>query len=301
MDYSRITEDIILERYESLPDEIQEILNSEEERRIAQAIGKTQYLDQKKMETFELLVGFTLLGFIHPRELAHEISEELFLNFDHSRSLVDELEKRLFASVQKQLEQVYTPLPAETEEEIPLRSMSGSTVSLNVFPKSNEDLSIRSVPVQPQKSRSDSAEIKPFILHEEKEIVERMPSSGKKGFSLPFQFFRSSMTSAQNEKNPTRVEIELPSTKRVVHYSENSTPLPPMSSISITSKTPASFPPITNPKVDPNLKPSPRSLPGFPRPTQNVPVDLSGLDPKNTKPGQEKPTPKIQGNMVDLR
>lgn len=301
MDYSRITEDMILERYESLPDSIQEILNSEEERRIVQAIGKTQYLDQPKMASFEILTGYTLLGFIHPRELAHVISEEVFLNFDHSRALVDELEKRLFLPVQKQLEQVYSPLPMETGavsprsvSSVPRPAPTGPTVSLNVFPKSMEPAPSRSVPVFSQKSSSDNTEIKPFILHEEKEVVEHAPASGKKGFSLPFQFFRSTVAPSQAEKAPSRGEVELPGINRVVHYSETSTQIPSTPS-KVQSST--SFSPMNNPKVDPNVKPLPRSLPGFSRPAQNTPVDFSTLSPKD----REKPTPRIQGNIVDLR
>lgn len=300
MDYSRITEEMILERYESLPESIQEILNSEEERRIVQAIGKTQYLDQPKMASFETLTGYTLLGFIHPRELAHAISEDVFLNFDHSRSLVDELEKRLFLPVQKQLEQIYSPLPTETGEVSP-RSVpssphiaSGPTVSLNVFPSSSETVPSRSVPVASQKSTSGNAEIKPFILHEEKEIVERAPASGKKGFSLPFQFFRSTVAPTETEKGPSRGEIELPSTQRVVHYNETSTPLPPTPP---PVKSSTSFSLVTSPKTDPSVKPLPRSLPGFSRPPQNASVDFSALSPKE----KEKPMPRIKGNVVDLR
>ena len=298
MDYSRITEDMILERYQTLPDEIQEVLNSEEENRIVQAIGKTQYLDQPKMETFQLLVGYTLLGFIHTRELAHEISEALFLNFDHSRALVDELEKRLFAPVQKLMEQTYSPLPAEEKQRPSPRSVSGPTVSLNVFPSSKETAQIRPVPVKSEWSPSDNSDIKPFILHEERDVIEKSPASAeKKGFSLPFQFFRSTVAPTQTEKNPTRVEVELPSTRRVVHYSENASPTTPITSPVGAPPVTTQISPMKNPKVDPNLKPSPRSLPGFSKPQQSSPVDFSSLSPKE----KEKPTPRIQGNMVDLR
>ncbi len=285
MNYQLLTQDILLERYDSLPDEVKDVLNSEEDGKIIRSIGKTQYLNEEKLEVFEQLVGLVLLGFIHTRELAHFISEELFLNFDHSRALVDELDKKIFVSIQKQLEQAYTPLKKEVPKQ-PEKKSSGLTVSLDFFPgKARKESAI------PVKKVPMVETLKPFILHEEKNTVETTPKEERKRFSLPFKFFKSLVAPSQEEKAPTRGEIGIPKTHRVVHYDEARTPV-----------SPSLVPPLKQPY--PNAKPIPRSLSGFPRAPSTQPVDPSLIKVPEVNPKvnlEEKPQPRIQGNVIDLR
>lgn len=288
----------MLERYDSLPESVQGVLNSEEDGRIIRTIGKTQYLNEEKLQIFEQLVGLALLGFIHTRELAHFVSEELFLNFDHSRALVDELEKKIFFPIQKQLEQGYSPLKEESAQKtasaVPQsQKINGPKVSLDFFPGKSGAMTPRAVSVTQQSTSAGEKEIKPFIIHEEKSAVETTSKEDRKGFSLPFRFFKSNMPQSSGERAPARVEVEIPKTQRVVHYDETKTPVTPIASIG--------FPPVTPPqKPNPNAKPLPRSLSGFSR----APTPLSGAPLPIKVPEvklEEKPTPRIEGNVVDLR
>lgn len=300
MNYQLLTQDVMLERYDSLSPEVQGVLNSEEDARIIRSIGKTQYLNEEKLEIFEQLVGLALLGFIHTRELAHFISEELFLNFDHSRALVDELEKKIFAPIQGQLERGYSPI----KEELPQKTASvalqpqkitGSKVSLDFFPEKGGAIIPHKLSVTQQGAPAGEKEIKPFIIHEEKSAVETTPKEERKGFSLPFKFFRSNVSQSQEEKIPTRVEVEIPKPQRVVHYDETKTPVTPVAG--------TGFPPVVVPppkKPDTNAKPLPRSLSGFSREPITPPGAPFLIKVPEVKL-EEKPTPRIEGNVVDLR
>lgn len=297
MNYQLLTQDVLLERYESLPESVREVLNSEEDARIIRTVGKTQYLNEEKLQVFEQVVGLALLGFIHTRELAHFISEELFLNFDHSRALVDELEKKIFLPIQKQLEQGYSPVKEEPSQKMvsampQSQKITGPKVSLDFFPGKGGVAVPRAVSVAQQSVPAGEKEIKPFIIHEEKSAVETTTKEERKGFSLPFKFFKSNVPQSSEERVLTRVEVEIPKTERVVHYNETTSPIPG-----------AGFPPIVTPqskKPDPTAKPLPRSLSGFSR----APIPQSGTPISIKVPEvrlEEKPTPRIEGNVVDLR
>jgi len=222
MDYSLLTEEILLKRLDSLPDHIQELVSSEQAQKLVVQIGKSHYMNREKIEVLEQIVTLILMGFIHLRNLKREISDRLFLNYDHTIALANDLDQELFREIRLDLEQIYTPVEeeisnqktaregTETEKFIPEKELSGDAEIV--------------IPIHEEIARPLN-ENGPFMLVEEKFVTgETEKRGGKfKDFSKAFSFFSPKQLSEST--SPVRARVETPKEKKVIHYSELRSPI----------------------------------------------------------------------------
>ncbi len=238
MDYSRITEQAINNRYNTVPDELREAADSEQTRKIITDISKSQYLDENKSLVLEQLVALVLLGFISTSELVHELREELFLNHEHARVLANELNNRIFESLKEELVAAYNPPAATTQEETTERASAESETaeapmlitSFTIAAQEEPAPAAAPAPIRP--IAVDIQEGAPAVLQKQTPFFERaeLKSTGKKP-ALSFNTFASSSENAEAPRVQAKIETPLgvPWTtkkeepkemKRVVHYGE---------------------------------------------------------------------------------
>ncbi|MFA6407557.1 MAG: hypothetical protein WCV80_02525 [Candidatus Paceibacterota bacterium] len=212
MKLPQLTEEEFFERYTNAPDEIRDALDSEEARKTILNLCRAHYLNPQKTEAFEQLVGFVLLGYIAPRDLAREIGEHLYLNHEHSRILANEVSERVFEPILEELESFYNPIEGDRETE----EMNEGGVKIDAESLDNSEKPI-------------SVELKegaPLVLHEESSFFQKERPKSTKSF---FPFFATSPESSETTPS-LRVKVETPSEKKVVHYSESRSPLSPLGS-----------------------------------------------------------------------
>jgi len=222
MDYSLLTEDILLKRFDSLPDHIQELVSSEQAQKLVVQIGKSHYMSREKIEVLEQIVTLILMGFIHSRNLKREISDRLFLNYDHTIALANDLDQELFREIRLDLEQIYTPIEEEISNQKTAREGTG-TEKFIPERESSGDAEIV-IPIHEEIARPLN-ENGPFMLVEEKFVMgETEKKGGKfKDFSKAFSFFSPKQLSEST--SPVRARVETPKEKKVIHYSELRSPI----------------------------------------------------------------------------
>lgn len=220
MDYSLITEEAINERFESLPEHIQELITTEQVEKLVSQIGKSHFLGRDKVEILEQIVTLILLGFINLRDLKQVLSEHLFLNYAHTIALAKELQTEIFAPIRGDLEQIYEPL------EVGQAEVASEEADTGEDPKAIQDDGSFDIPVEEE---GGDEEGKPLILHEGVSVEAAGATQGKFGdLSKAFSFFRQKK---QEGSNLVTAKIESPKSdeKKTVHYSELRTPVTPFS------------------------------------------------------------------------
>lgn len=245
MDYSLITEQAINNRYNTVPEELRDAVDSEQTRKIITDICKTQYLDENKSLMLEQLVALVLLGFMSTSELVHELREELFLNHEHARVLANELNNRIFESLKEELAAAYNPPGGameriESREEPPMKKGGGAIVE----PEAAEaPLPITSIKITAAEASAPTAvpaqpiavEIKeggPAMLQKQTPFFERaeLKPTGKRP-ALSFNTFASSSETAEQPRVQAKIETPLgvqwaakkeepKKMGKVVHYGE---------------------------------------------------------------------------------
>ena len=281
MDYSLITEEIITERFESLPPHFQELLSSEQVEKLVTQIGKSHFLGREKIEILTQLVSLILLGFINLRDLRQELSERLFLNYANTVSLAKELETEIFNPIRNDLEQIYEPIEAAEAEE------GGVVDSVDEAEQARiaEEGGSFTIPVIAD-GETDSSP-KPLIIQNEPQVhpAAKVGASKFGDLSKAFSFFRAK----PKDEAPRAASIEVPKEppkspdeKRVVHYTELRTPLTPFG--------------------DP-AKADFINLEAFGKPvdavTKNAPATVALAEPKPDAPKSE-PGVFVEGNRIDL-
>lgn len=116
----QLTEEKILKRIDSLPQRLQEALDSEHNVDIVNQIcTKNHLLDEEKAETIRQIAAMVLLGFLHSYDVAQEINEYLNLNNPQlAREITNELDAKVFSPLKDELENNFRPLMPEKEEKL---------------------------------------------------------------------------------------------------------------------------------------------------------------------------------------
>lgn len=341
MDYSLITEQSINNRYNTIPSEVREVLDAAQTQNTIQSVSKANYLDEEKALMLEQLVSLTLLGFLSPEELVHELREQLFLNNEHSRILADELNTKIFAPIKDELIAAYNPLRGGEEQnegqtQEPPAQERAETLTIAPIKIIAEDVS----PSAP----ATTIEIKdggPAILQKQSSFFER--AEPKQSERKPFFSFGRPASSGTEGAPRVRATVETPfgaphkpaeEMKKVVHYSEMRTPvdatepapaldmlhIEALKNISLEKETvtPAPMPRIemkTGEKKSslfPDIPPLQTTIPNIPMQEQGPkPIDAIIVDhtpaPVTVAPETPTPTnpsdvsPALQGNVIHLR
>ena len=102
----------VLERWDTLPDNLKEALFSESNSGIVWQIGTLNHLPEEKISMMATIVGDVIFGFLHPDDLTREIQESLNLNYQIANSISHEINRKIFEPIRIALEKVYSPVSA---------------------------------------------------------------------------------------------------------------------------------------------------------------------------------------------
>src|SRR3989338_9044433 len=99
MDYLLITEQQAQKKYNSLPDKIRNILDSENNVMAVGQICRQHHLDDERILMVNQLVALILLGFVSPNDFRQEIIDNLHLNYQHANDIAKEIHEKIFAPI----------------------------------------------------------------------------------------------------------------------------------------------------------------------------------------------------------
>jgi len=133
---TQIPKNQLYNRWDLLPDSLREAIASETNSSIVWKTGEAEHLPKEKLMVVSRLAGFVLMGFIHPEDLAVEISDELGIDKRIAANIANPINKKIFQPLRDELEKIYAPATEEAElpkptmvEEI-IKPKAGSTNSL---------------------------------------------------------------------------------------------------------------------------------------------------------------------------
>jgi hypothetical protein len=306
-----------LNRWDNLPLSLKEALSNPTLGESTISIARAAHLDDRRIAVFARLASYVLMGFIDKEDMVRELKESSELPAPTAAAIVDELYRKAFTPLQKDIESVYNPAHDEETDEDEARITSPEL--------SKPSFEIPHVTPRTSSSPSPTSSNAPFVLHEEKSFGTEIRKESMKGFSLPFGLFKSK----QGEIAPTpRATVEAPSfakatagkptkeEKRVVHYSEYRTNLAPGTgrefiNLETFGKTSVAPKAVVVPTPAPAV-PSPAKTPLTPSQTPYLqtketpltikkPESAPPLPSADPSPSHAANSPKVEGNMVDLR
>ena len=252
MDYLLITEQQAQKKYNSLPDKIRNILDSENNVVAVGQICRQHHLDDERILIVNQLVALILLGFVSPNDFRQEIINNLHLNYQHSDDIAKEIYEKIFAPIRIEIDKIYSPIAPDTGLKPAEEKVEEHIVDLKTFEKPKEEIKKIEKPVEiietkklieaeklevprppvftPSKLMSEVVEEGPVIIHKE---IETNPTLGKqRSLGGLFGFLRAQKLSEMKveKQKPVTAEVEipileLPKPPKMVHYSDFKTPL----------------------------------------------------------------------------
>src|SRR3989344_313231 len=252
MDYSLFTEQQAQKKYNSLPDKIRNILDSENNVVAVGQICRQHHLDDERILIVNQLVALILLGFVSPNDFRQEIINNLHLNYQHSDDIAKEIYEKIFAPIRIEIDKIYSPIAPDTGLKPAEEKVEEHIVDLKTFEKPKEEIKKIEKPVEiietkklieaeklevprppvftPSKLMSEVVEEGPVIIHKE---IETNPTLGKqRSLGGLFGFLRAQKLSEMKveKQKPVTAEVEipileLPKPPKMVHYSDFKTPL----------------------------------------------------------------------------
>lgn len=103
----------IIERYNSLAQELKEALFSDATSDIISRVCNFYHLSDEKADLLTLLIGDVLMGFVHYNDFSKVLAEKMAGNTVVAQSIAKEIDKELFFSLRKFLREVYKPISKE--------------------------------------------------------------------------------------------------------------------------------------------------------------------------------------------
>jgi len=332
-----IAPSILAQRYLVLPEKLRDEIFSYATAEDIMRITEEQHLSPEKTSAVAVLTGRVLLGFTHPEDIKKEIQKILNLDPRITETLYQALDKKIFSLFREEIHSVYDPIinaqgvaevdTTPQEKIITFAGLEEETI------KKEETLPIHiseKVPAETAKTEES-----PFILQEEKPIVEPAKPILKKLTSSLGGFFGPKKKEERAPAEAVRAKIEFlgerkeEKEKRVVHYSELRTPLteitafstpapseiktpqptaepisvptPVSSETTSIKKTPWSFKwfGMQSPARDQQKKVPPHEIVG-----ESLAEKEGREESKNAetpKPPETQEGPHVEGNIIDLR
>lgn len=311
----KVSRQQILDRWDTLPENLKESLFSEGNSSALWRICENQHLTEDKIRIVATLAGDVILGFLHSDDLAQEIRSELGLNPEIANSIASEIDRKIFSPIRNDLEKAYAPPLSETPEALDLR-----TAATEIKPAVEAPVAEAEAPkIIPQEEKKPEAikpsEISPtpvpseqvapavegpLIIHKETEFKPLVGT--KRSLGGLFSFLKKK-EGREKKEEAVKAQVEMggpveeapvkegvepavvsraePPKVRVVHYSQFEPAVSP-------------FPAET--EKPPEVKPPEAKLP------ENLPVVSEDEPPIEIKPQEEiKPTEVSPGPTLDLR
>lgn len=259
-----------------MPENLKNVVFSEYYGDILWRVCENQHLSEEKIKKIATLVGYVVVGFLLPDDLAQEIKDHLGINPELAKTISGEIDKKILEPIKNDVVNVYSPSTEATELISGTKKAETGLEVITLGTIGQEKETLPKVTIKPG-GQELPTEGKPLIIHQEETLTEERKEPFK-GLEPPFGFFGKEGEAAPSE--PVKVKVEglgeKPAAakakagkeeKRVVHYSELRTPLTP-----------------------------------FQKQEEIINLETFGRKPPEVKAPmpETKPQPKIEGNIVDL-
>lgn len=264
------------QKFATLPSSLQRALFSYETAETIHRAATENLLNSPKIRAVARAVGHILLGFESPSKTTEEIKRAAIIDERTSETLAREFRSRIFAPLLSDIEDAYEP--PEDFEESSQKAFSG--------PSFLSDFAARAPATAPHPSTPSPSKA-PFVLHEERTFTADAKKESMKGFSLPFGLFKPKTGEAPQTPRAT---VEAPKT---IHYSEYRSNVAPGSGgefINLETFGKTSVAPLPPTPTQEKVSPA-------------IPINIKKPEapPPPKAPNSPANTPKVEGNMVDLR
>lgn len=315
-------------RFVSLPPALQETLFSFGAASAVARAGTENLLNEEKIRAAARVIGNALLGLFDVEKLTEELAHEALVDQKTAAVLARELRARIFAPLLPDLEEAYRPpeqfmeIDAETISLAPPAAPETRTLSFAEFHKKISEPEEK--PASAAKEQKNAPA--PFVLHEEFPAVKDARKEFLKGFSLPFGLFRpkqgETATPTANVETPQKINsYQLPVAKdeekpRTVHFSEYRTNVAPAEgsgefiNLETFGKTRINTDNQKRINADTPRSRTP-TIPISPDTSSKSEIPVKRIDFAAPIPPLKSPqeggadaapaSPKIEGNMIDLR
>lgn len=240
------TAEQILERHKALSPGLAEAFVSEEKGEMLWLIGEVHHLDEERIKKVAGIVGYIILGFAHPEDLAREIAAEARVDKRLADELAHEIRLKILNPIIPELDRFYGHYGGSVAAAVPAAPATppqpSSAPRFAEATRGKEPTADEAEALKPAFS-----EDRPFILHEERGGVERArprdetlvrPSfyeetSDQEPGTRGIERVRAARleiggVGEEKTKEPQMGKTEEPPI-RVVHYSGPQTPVDPFS------------------------------------------------------------------------
>lgn len=100
-------------RWDALSDTLRDAITSDINSQLVWKTGEGEHLSEEKIASVSRLVGYVLMGFIHPEDLANEIKNSLGIDVRIAAAIAEPINKKIFQPIQESLEEIYAPVGEE--------------------------------------------------------------------------------------------------------------------------------------------------------------------------------------------
>jgi hypothetical protein len=101
------------QRFTIVPEPLRDAVFSLQTAEIMNGIAQQYHLDAAKMDVVSDIVGWVLLGFMHPEDVSREIQTQLNLPTQAAADISKSIDSKIFASLRDDLNKAYAPVPDE--------------------------------------------------------------------------------------------------------------------------------------------------------------------------------------------
>jgi hypothetical protein len=105
----KISSDQALQRWDTLPAVLREALYSEPNSDFLWKTCSAEHIPDKQIYVVAGIVGYVLLGFLHPEDVAGELAEQLHIDPKVSAAIADAINRRIFSPLRSEIDKVYAP------------------------------------------------------------------------------------------------------------------------------------------------------------------------------------------------
>jgi hypothetical protein len=103
-----------LDRWDVLPENLREELVSDVNSNFIWQTCGAEHIPDEKIYTVSKIVGWVLMGFLHPEDMANEMRDALGIDIRIATSIAGTINQRVFAPIRTDIDKVYNPSAGET-------------------------------------------------------------------------------------------------------------------------------------------------------------------------------------------
>ncbi|HUX35725.1 MAG TPA: hypothetical protein VMV71_01680, partial [Candidatus Paceibacterota bacterium] len=115
-----ITKQQLYGRWDALSDTLREAITSDVNSQLVWKTAENEHLSEEKIAVVSRLVGYVLMGFAHPEELANEIKDSLGIDARIAAAIAEPINRKIFQPIQESLEEIYAPAGEEPHAPKPI-------------------------------------------------------------------------------------------------------------------------------------------------------------------------------------